>query len=211
MANQTHSTITDPDIHEPKGISSASGGRVYRADGAGSGAWVRPIELLASGDDVSGTSFDVTGLSDYRQIIFVLEASNVSNDEFVLQLYSTSGAVWRTSGYLSSFHHSSDNADISAAPTNGLGIAKTFSSGRSYSTAIARISNFNSATQKTQCIAESAAMNTFYPTSATTSSSDKGVTYQSLYNTAEAHEGIRLSTQGGSTFSNVYYSVWGIR
>lgn len=34
-----HSTITDPDIHEPKGVASASQGQVYAADGAGSGDW----------------------------------------------------------------------------------------------------------------------------------------------------------------------------
>lgn len=35
-----HSAITDPDIHEPKGVASASLGQVYTADGAGSGDWV---------------------------------------------------------------------------------------------------------------------------------------------------------------------------
>jgi hypothetical protein len=34
-----HSAITDPDIHEPKGVASANAGEVYVADGAGSGDW----------------------------------------------------------------------------------------------------------------------------------------------------------------------------
>ena len=34
-----HVTITDPDIHEPKGIVTASDGSVYVADGIGSGSW----------------------------------------------------------------------------------------------------------------------------------------------------------------------------
>lgn len=34
-----HSSLTDPNIHEPKGASTASDGQVYVADGAGSGAW----------------------------------------------------------------------------------------------------------------------------------------------------------------------------
>lgn len=34
-----HSAITDPDIHEPKGVAAASLGQVYVADGAGSGDW----------------------------------------------------------------------------------------------------------------------------------------------------------------------------
>lgn len=34
-----HSTLTDPELHEPKGASTASSGDVYVADGAGSGSW----------------------------------------------------------------------------------------------------------------------------------------------------------------------------
>jgi hypothetical protein len=34
-----HSDLTDPELHEPKGVSSASVNTVYVADGAGSGAW----------------------------------------------------------------------------------------------------------------------------------------------------------------------------
>lgn len=35
----SHVSITDPDIHEPKGISTATQGQVYVADGLGSGSW----------------------------------------------------------------------------------------------------------------------------------------------------------------------------
>ena len=35
-----HNVITDPEIHEPKGVSTATAGEVYEADGAGSGDWV---------------------------------------------------------------------------------------------------------------------------------------------------------------------------
>lgn len=37
-----HNTITDPNIHEPRGVASASDGEVYVADGAGSGVWSNP-------------------------------------------------------------------------------------------------------------------------------------------------------------------------
>lgn len=36
-----HDSITDPDIHEPKGVSTASANEVYVADGAGSGEWIK--------------------------------------------------------------------------------------------------------------------------------------------------------------------------
>lgn len=35
-----HAIIDDPDIHEPKGISTAASGECYIADGVGSGSWV---------------------------------------------------------------------------------------------------------------------------------------------------------------------------
>lgn len=41
MANVNHSTLTDPYLHEPKGIASASAGKVYIANGAGSGSWTK--------------------------------------------------------------------------------------------------------------------------------------------------------------------------
>ena len=34
-----HANLTDPNLHEPKGVSSANEGSVYVADGAGSGDW----------------------------------------------------------------------------------------------------------------------------------------------------------------------------
>lgn len=37
-----HNIITDPDIHEPKGVAAATSGRVYISNGSGSGAWTYP-------------------------------------------------------------------------------------------------------------------------------------------------------------------------
>jgi hypothetical protein len=34
-----HSSLTDPELHEPKGIASAAANKVYVSDGAGSGDW----------------------------------------------------------------------------------------------------------------------------------------------------------------------------
>lgn len=45
-----HSDITDPLIHEPKGISTAAANTVYVADGSASGDWAKlPREALADG------------------------------------------------------------------------------------------------------------------------------------------------------------------
>jgi len=37
-----HNVITDPDLHEPKGIASATSGKVYISNGSGSGTWEYP-------------------------------------------------------------------------------------------------------------------------------------------------------------------------
>jgi len=42
MASIQHASLTDPNIHEPKGIAAASAGQTYVADGSGSGAWTTP-------------------------------------------------------------------------------------------------------------------------------------------------------------------------
>lgn len=39
MANVSHSALTGSDLHEPKGISSASQSQVYVANGSGGGVW----------------------------------------------------------------------------------------------------------------------------------------------------------------------------
>lgn len=43
-----HSSLTDPNIHEPKDISTANSGEVYIADGAGSGAWTTRLPSMSS-------------------------------------------------------------------------------------------------------------------------------------------------------------------
>lgn len=39
MANIQHSALTDPNLHEPKGASTAASGKVYVANGSGTGVW----------------------------------------------------------------------------------------------------------------------------------------------------------------------------
>ncbi len=47
MANVSHATLTGADLHEPKGVSSATAGTVYVANGGGSGAWTAPSSAFA--------------------------------------------------------------------------------------------------------------------------------------------------------------------
>ena len=69
-----HNTITDPDLHEPKGVSTALAGEVYIADGAGSGTWEHQTVTL----------LDSTG-ENFGRIITADGAGGASWD----------GAVWK--------------------------------------------------------------------------------------------------------------------
>lgn len=49
-----HSALTGADLHEPKGVATATVGEVYLADGLGSGAWVNaPYAVSGIINDVS--------------------------------------------------------------------------------------------------------------------------------------------------------------
>lgn len=59
MADINHNAISDPYIHEPKGVSTATSGQVYKANGSGSGAWTSNINkytLTVTLPDVSAAS-----------------------------------------------------------------------------------------------------------------------------------------------------------
>lgn len=49
MANVQHSALSDPDLHEPKGISTANVDQIYLSDGSGSGAWTNAKRLPGTG------------------------------------------------------------------------------------------------------------------------------------------------------------------
>ena len=56
MANVNHSSLTDPYIHEPKGVSSAQSGTVYTSNGGGSGSWIRPHNYINGYIDFDSTT-----------------------------------------------------------------------------------------------------------------------------------------------------------
>lgn len=63
-----HSAITDPNIHEPKGVASASVDFIYVANGAGSGTWqkITPKQLKGlSGNGAAGQVVTVDGSGNF--------------------------------------------------------------------------------------------------------------------------------------------------
>ena len=54
-----HKDLTGADLHEPKGVSSATSGQVYVADGSGSGAWTSK-----NGDILNANIYQVNSVID---------------------------------------------------------------------------------------------------------------------------------------------------
>lgn len=62
MANIQHKDITEANLHEPKGVSTASANKTYVSDGAGSGAWKKlPVAGIDSGSAVVGAFLQADG------------------------------------------------------------------------------------------------------------------------------------------------------
>lgn len=80
-----HAVITDPNIHEPKGVASAASGRVYVANGTGSGAWAKVQDGSVDSEASASGSY--------------LESDGGGNAAFVKRIYrytvsvGTPGAV----------------------------------------------------------------------------------------------------------------------
>ncbi|CAB4144328.1 hypothetical protein UFOVP454_27 [uncultured Caudovirales phage] len=88
-----HKLITDPDLHEPKGVAAAVTGKVYVSDGAGSGAWTYPSGRV-HGEiyiDAGATTQTLSGSSAYAKLNPGTEwTSGVSN---ILTLTPGSGTI----------------------------------------------------------------------------------------------------------------------
>lgn len=59
-----HKDITDPNLHEPKGVSTAAANRLYVANGTGSGSWKKVDSKALQGTDGDGSTANRTVLSD---------------------------------------------------------------------------------------------------------------------------------------------------
>ena len=83
MANVNHSSLTDPLIHEPKGVASASAGKVYVANGSGSGTWTSKETLVGETltgyiDNISASStvyVPIPFAGTISKVVTVLEAA----------------------------------------------------------------------------------------------------------------------------------------
>lgn len=98
MANVNHSSLTDPYLHEPKGVAAASVGKVYVANGSGSGAWEdhrRSVFTLHFADISSAASmyFPIPFGGTVSRVTSVLEGSIAGNDLVVTVKNSSAASM----------------------------------------------------------------------------------------------------------------------
>lgn len=116
MANVNHSALTDPYLHEPKGVAAASSGQIYVANGAASGAWANldaATTYIISGviDDISTAAtvyIPTPEAGTVKQITTVLGGAIATSNDTVL----ITNAAGSTMGTITVAFSGSAAADI---------------------------------------------------------------------------------------------------
>lgn len=84
MATLQHKDIPDGQRHEPKGISTATAGQVYVANGSGGGAWTTTIVKYSASltpsvvvaHDKLAEAYTVTGLTTSQTLLNIIPPSD---------------------------------------------------------------------------------------------------------------------------------------
>lgn len=95
MANVQHSSLTDPNIHEPKGISTATANTVYMANGSASGSWTNVNRLPGTGWGQYSNSIYVgtTGLTIGTTEVLLPFDTNVNVTQLPISLTGTTTSL----------------------------------------------------------------------------------------------------------------------
>ena len=114
MPDIQHKNMTDPDLHEPKGIATASSGDVYVADGAGSGVWqAQSVPVFGAMTITSNTTpFSVSAAVD----------STLQTDTDYVKL-TGAGAPWAGENLVGGLTF---NTDSLVVPRNGYYIVQFY-------------------------------------------------------------------------------------
>lgn len=158
MADIQHAILTDPQLHEPKGVASAANGRVYVSNGSGSGVWkqVDSTNIQGLAGDGGNTNripesngsngFDFKIHKAYGSMVLTNNANNfnvvaavdpnlATNSDYVL--FTGSGAPLTASGL--EFGGVSFSVDRLTAPVSGIYKASLWSLIASFPSNTARI------------------------------------------------------------------------
>lgn len=71
MANVQHNVLTDPNLHESKGVATATTKTVYVANGSGSGTWVKLSPQSLSGITTNGSSGEFVSVDGSGNFVLV--------------------------------------------------------------------------------------------------------------------------------------------
>ena len=115
-----HVDITDPDLHEPKGVSTALIGQAYIADGAGSGTWSDFARTLLGAQGYAEANATATAVAAVDTALAVALGTTVAEVGATGFTVSTAGLITYTgdkTGYVQV------TANFSAAPA-ALGVFK---------------------------------------------------------------------------------------
>lgn len=95
MANVQHSTLTDPNIHEPKGITTAAANSVYMANGSSSGSWTLVNRLPGTGwgQYSNSTYVGTTALAISTSDVVVPFDTNTNISQLPISLTGTTSSL----------------------------------------------------------------------------------------------------------------------
>lgn len=93
MATVQHSVLTDPNIHEPKGVSTAAAGKVYVANGSGSGTWVYPAGHAYGDMYITGSSASQTLAAASAKTKLNPSGAWVANGNQAVTIDATNGQI----------------------------------------------------------------------------------------------------------------------
>jgi hypothetical protein len=70
MANVSHASLTGANLHEPKGVASATANKVYVSDGSGSGTWQKVAPTQLAGVTTNGAANQIVSVDGAGNFIF---------------------------------------------------------------------------------------------------------------------------------------------
>lgn len=211
MPNQTHSTITDPDIHETKGMQTAAAGTVKMATGSGASTFNKPLELISTFDVTHATQAEktFTNLEDYRTLHLVLEHYVGSTTQsLILQFSTNNGSSYITSGYKSSWIDT-DNDELNTQ-TSGCFLLVASSTNK-FGFGISTISNFNDSSNYTSVMSKYSVRNVNQINSASSPGQQEPGSAYCYYPTNQAHNAMKITGTFSQTNPRLVGSLWGIR
>ena len=94
MPNIEHKDLTDPELHEPKGIAGAIANTVYVADGSGTGTWSKIVpDNVVVVHSVSDLPAAVGGVITLAANTIYLIVGTISLSSSVISIPNTSGLI----------------------------------------------------------------------------------------------------------------------